>query len=101
MTIPLAEQIAAVKRQVERLEEWIRWDDGMLGAVISTHRARHEADLVAMRAVLETLEAAGALYENRASSDIRWLSDLFHAVAPVPPTVDGSPGTTSNTDESK
>jgi hypothetical protein len=37
----------------------------------------------ALRAALRTVTAARALYENRASSDPKWLSDLFHAVAPL------------------
>jgi hypothetical protein len=37
----------------------------------------------ALRAALRTVIAARALYENRASSDPKWLSDLFHSVAPL------------------
>jgi hypothetical protein len=37
----------------------------------------------AFRAALRTVIAARALYENRASSDLKWLSDLFHSVAPL------------------
>lgn len=42
-----------------------------------------ELNQQALRAALRTVTAARALYENRTSGDPVWLSDLFHAVAPV------------------
>lgn len=42
-----------------------------------------ELNQLALKAALRTVTAARALYENRASSDPKWLSDLFHSVAPI------------------
>ena len=69
--------------------------DTQIGALRDTIRAGERMSLEmqldpmtelnqqALRAALRTVTAARALYENRASGDPRWLSDLFHAVAPI------------------
>lgn len=69
----LRDCIAEAEEEIQRYRE--------AGNTVLAGETKHVMDI--WNAILETVITARALYENRASSDPVYLSDLFHAVAPV------------------
>ena len=72
----LADQIRCVEREIAMRERvYPKW---VAAGRMKLDQSEREID--AMKAVLATVKAAGALVANRASSDPKWLMAVFDAV---------------------